>query len=449
MNIRLRENINEQDRVNLGNGDWTWTPRFVGVKRFNSVGFSQIFVCTSKVDGRNGIKPGDTVYFKANNKRGVNQLGRTDESMGSCEDLGEVFGYYLIKGYVETLGDRAVIEPTVYDFAEYSDDKFWRLINEQTMGMVKSDRLYGCVTKHCLEEDAQILHGHMILSELFDKKECFKSGNNTLANYQLGLESIAGKAMGDGQEVILDPMCMRYISNVMFWDYFYSNSDRHCKNITFQTIPLGNGKVLLKPTPIIDNGGGLALQSPNCLKTYQRQVESIAENGKMVEYVDGVKNSFDCTLDFYVGASSFKDAEISARFEELSYVEQLAVLLSQNKILFNDFRNMYSALDAQKAYETMKRETKYHDTFLPGFDKVAAENIKYKREKISRVFASMMNVEFDEALFAQNPMAYIDMFEPMIAENNLNLFIASDEQAKQFKAIIEKMLEDKKVKQNS
>lgn len=449
MNIRLRENINEQDRVNLGNGDWTWTPRFVGVKRFNSVGFSQIFVCTSKVDGRNGIKPGDTVYFKANNKRGVNQLGRTDESMGSCEDLGEVFGYYLIKGYTESLGDRAVIMPTVYDFAEYSDEKFWRLINEQTMGMVKSDRLYGCVTKHCLDEDAEILHGHMILGELFDKKECFKSGNNTLANYQLGLESIAGKAMGDGQEVILDPMCMRYISNVMFWDYFYSNSDRHCKNITFQTIPLGNGKILLKPTPIIDNGGGLALQSPNCLKTYQRQVESIAENGKMVEYVDGIKNSFDCTLDFYVGAGSFKDAEISSRFEELSYVEQLAVLLSQNKILFNDFRNMYSVLDAQKAYETMKRETKYHDTFLPGFDKVAAENINYKREKISRVFASMLNVEFDETVFAQNPMAYIDMFEPMVAENNLNLFIASDEQAKQFKAIIEKMLEDKKVKQNS
>lgn len=449
MNIRLRENINEQDRVNLGNGDWTWTPRFVGVKRFNSVGFSQIFVCTSKVDGRNGIKPGDTVYFKANNKRGVNQLGRTDESMGSCEDLGEVFGYYLIKGYTESLGDRAVIMPTVYDFAEYSDEKFWRVINEQTMGMVKSDRLYGCVTKHCLDEDAEILHGHMILGELFDKKECFKSGNNTLANYQLGLESIAGKAMGDGQEVILDPMCMRYISNVMFWDYFYSNSDRHCKNITFQTIPLGNGKILLKPTPIIDNGGGLALQSPNCLKTYQRQVESIAENGKMVEYVDGIKNSFDCTLDFYVGAGSFKDAEISSRFEELSYVEQLAVLLSQNKILFNDFRNMYSVLDAQKAYETMKRETKYHDTFLPGFDKVAAENINYKREKISRVFASMLNVEFDETVFAQNPMAYIDMFEPMVAENNLNLFIASDEQAKQFKAIIEKMLEDKKVKQNS
>lgn len=449
MNIRLRENINEQDRVNLGNGDWTWTPRFVGVKRFNSVGFSQIFVCTSKVDGRNGIKPGDTVYFKANNKRGVNQLGRTDESMGSCEDLGEVFGYYLIKGYTESLGDRAVIMPTVYDFAEYSDEKFWRVINEQTMGMVKSDRLYGCVTKHCLDEDAEILHGHMILGELFDKKDCFKSGNNTLANYQLGLESIAGKAMGDGQEVILDPMCMRYISNVMFWDYFYSNSDRHCKNITFQTIPLGNGKILLKPTPIIDNGGGLALQSPNCLKTYQRQVESIAENGKMVEYVDGIKNSFDCTLDFYVGAGSFKDAEISSRFEELSYVEQLAVLLSQNKILFNDFRNMYSVLDAQKAYETMKRETKYHDTFLPGFDKVAAENINYKREKISRVFASMLNVEFDETVFAQNPMAYIDMFEPMVAENNLNLFIASDEQAKQFKAIIEKMLEDKKVKQNS
>ena len=340
MNIRLRENINENDRVNLGNGDWTWTPRFVGVKRFNSVGFSQIFVCTSKVEGRNGIKPGDTVYFKANNKRGVNHLGRTDESMGSCEDLGEVFGYYLIRNYVQKLGDKAVIEPTVYDFAEYSDEKFWRSIAEQTMGMVKSDRLYGCVTKHCLDEGAEIMHGHLILGQLFDKKECFRSGNNTLANYQLGLEKLASSVMADGQEMILDPMSIRYLSNVMFWDYFYSNSDRHCKNITFQTINLGDGKVLLKPTPVLDNGGGLALQSPNCLNTYQRQIQSITENGKMVEKVDGLKNTFDCTLDFYVGAGSFKDPEICARYEELEYVEQLAVLLSQNKILFNDFKNV-------------------------------------------------------------------------------------------------------------
>ena len=70
-------------------------------------------------------------------------------------------------------------------------------------------------------------------------------------------------------------------------------------------------------------------------------------------------------------------------------------------------------------------------------------------EKISKVFASMMNVEFNEELFAQNPMAYIDMFEPLVAENNLNLFIATDEQAKQFKTIVEQMLENKKVNQNS
>ena len=117
--------------------------------------------------------------------------------------------------------------------------------------------------------------------------------------------------------------------------------------------------------------------------------------------------------------------------------------------VFNDFKNMYAVLDAGKAYEDMKRETKYHDTFIPGFATVAAENIKYKREKISKVFANMMNVEFDETLFAQNPMAYIDMFEPLVAENNLNLFIATDEQAKQFRKIVEQMLENKKVNQNS
>lgn len=449
MNNRSRESLNEKDRVSLGGGDWSSTPRFVNIKRFKSVGFSPIFIGTSKVEGRNGIKPGDTIYFKANNRRGVNALGRTDESMGSCEDLGEVFGYYMLKNYVDKLGDKAVIIPTVYDFSEYSNDEFWKIISDQTARLVESSRFYGCITKHCLDEGAEIMHGHLILGQIFDKNNTFRSGNNTLSNYEKGLSVLADKMKEDGQELVIDPNSTRYIANVMFWDYFYSNSDRHCKNITFQTLPLGDGKILLKPTPVLDNGGGLALQSPNCQKTYESQVKSIAENGKMVEFVDGLKNSFDCTLDFYVGKEAFVDQSVQAGYDNLKYDEQLAIMLSQNKVLFNDFKNMYAVLDTDAAFENMKKETKYRADFLPGFDVVAKENVRYKREKISRVFASMLNEEFDEKAFAENPMIYIDKFEPLVAENNLNLFIATDEQRKAFNKVVEQMLENKKINENS
>ena len=449
MNNKSRENLNENNRQSLGGGEWISTPRFVNIKRFKSVGFSPIFIGTSKIDGRNGIKAGDTIYFKANNKRGINSLGRTDESMGSCEDLGEVFGYYMLRGYAEKLGGDAVLVPTVYDFSEYSNDDFWKIIADQTARLVESSRFYGCVTKHCLDEGADIMHGHLILGQFLDKNNAFRSGNNSLINYEKGLAILAEKMKGDGQELVIDPMCTRYLANVMFWDYFYSNSDRHCKNITFQTVPLGDGKVLFKPTPVLDNGGGLALQSPNCLKTYTEQIQSINENGKMVEFIGGIKNSFDCTLDFFIGKESFVDEAAQRGYDDLKYVEQLALMLSQNKVLFNDFKNMYSALDTDEAFAKMKTETRFRADFLPGFDMVAKETVRYKREKISRVFANMMNVEFDEQAFAENQTKYIDMFEPLVAENNLNLFIATDEQRKAFNKVVAERLEAKKVNENS
>ena len=110
---------------------------------------------------------------------------------------------------------------------------------------------------------------------------------------------------------------------------------------------------------------------------------------------------------------------------------------------------MYAVLDTDVAFENMQKETRYKADFLPGFNVVAKENVRYKREKISRVFASMLNEEFDEKAFAENPMVYIDKFEPLVAENNLNLFIATDEQRKAFNKVVEQMLENKKINENS
>lgn len=448
MNNRARECINDSTRELLPNGEFLKKPNFVNIQRFNSVGFSRIFVATAKIDGRNGIKAGDRVYFKANNQRGVNHLNRTDESMGSCEDLGEVFGYYMIRTLNERLGEKAVLKPTVYDFAEYKNDAFWKIIAEQTAKKVESDRLYGCITKNCLEDNAQIVHGHMLLGQIFDRNNCFRSSTNTLFNYEQGIMAFAEKIKSDGQEMVIDPVCTRYLANVMFWDYFYCNADRHCKNITFQLIPLGDGKFWFCPTPILDNGGGLGLQSINCEKMYREQMASINQNGKMVEYVGGIKNALDVPLDFYIGKGSFKNEDIAKNYDEMSYEEQLVMLLSQNRILFNDFKNMYTALDVDYAFGRMRSETRYNKDFLADFDIVAQSVINYKKEKFSKAIANVLGVEFDEELFNKNPLAYLNMLEGIVLEDELNLFIATDEQRFEFEARMKKLQEQHKQKQN-
>ncbi len=433
MNNRARQDLNEQDRVNLPNGDYIKTPRFTNITRFKSVGFSPIFVCKSKVDGRNGIVAGDTVYFKANNKRGVNKYNRTEESLGSCEDVAEVFGYYLLSGYKNKLGDKAILMPTVYDFAEYSNDEFWKFIAEQTDKVVESSRLYGCVSKNCLADDETIVQGHLILSELCGPKQCSRSSNNTLSNYEKSFVIMAENLAKNGQELVIDPICTRYLANVIYWDYLYSNSDRHCRNITFKTRPLGNGKLVITPTSILDNGGGLALQSPNCEKTYTQQLQSIKDNGKVVETIGGVRTSFDPQLDFFVGKDSFKNPEIAGEYDNMSYELQLVMMMSQNRILYEDFKNIANAIDVPAAFQRMCKETRFRADFLPEFETIATEVVKYKRKKISRVMAIMLGEEFDEAAFNADQSLYINKFESLVLDNELSLFIANDSQIKEFK----------------
>ena len=252
----------------------------------------------------------------------------------------------------------------------------------------------------------------------------------------------------DGQELMIDPVCTRYLTNLMFWDYFYCNADRHCKNITFQLIPLGDGKFWFCPTSVLDNGGGLALQSINCEKMYKEQMASITENGKMVEYIGGLKNSFDVPLDFYIGKDAFKNQDLAKNYDEMSYEEQLVILLSQNKILFNDFKNMYTALDVDYAFGRMRSETRYNKDFLVDFDVVANAVVTYKKEKFSKAIANVLGVEFDEKLFSENPLSYLNMLENIVLEDELNLFIASDEQRFEFESRMKKLREQHKQKQS-
>lgn len=449
MNISSRETLNEKETKFLPDGERIKVPRYVDIKPFISVGASKFYTAIAKFDGKNGVKAGDLVYFKANSTRGVNgNTSRTDEARGSCEDVAEVFGFYLLKNLRSDLGDEAVLDTTPYDFADYSSDDLWKLVSKQTAGLIESSRLYGCLSKDCLGEGVEIIHGHVMLRQALPEKVSLVSSQNNLFNYEQSLIAFAQNAKTAGQEVVINPISSRYQANTILWDYFIGNADRHCKNVNYQKVPLVDGRFVLEPTKILDNGGGFAMQIPRCYDLYVEQLQEFEKYGKLLPYTDSVQQDgtvakisspFKVTYDFTVGKEVFKDDKIASIYDSLSQEQQIVLLVSQNKTLFNDLRNMYTHLDTERAYGDMQKETRYPTGFLPGFEIVTREAIQMKKLMMSQIMAEVLGEEFDEQAFNENQTYYLDKFEQLVKDDELNLHIATNEEVKQFKQEIENL----------
>jgi len=406
---------------------------FSGAKVFDSVGFSIIYTAIANFDMKNEIKKGDKVFFKANNVRGVGPMGRTVESMGSCEDVAEVFCYHLIKNMNEQLGQSAILIPTPYNFAEYENEMFRQIIKQQTLHLVDSSRLYGCVSPDVIAKNGIIIHGDELLKLLYNRADAMKSNNNNLFNYERALEMYVEKAKESQQQVLVHPISSRYNANLMFLDYFDANSDRHCKNINYQSIFLGNGTSIVVPLAVLDNGGALALQSRNCELLFKEQSEILDQKGRF-ESTKGIDdyNPFDGQFDFNIGKDCFLNSEMAESYDKLSYVEKLVMLISQNKILFNDFKNMYQTLDYKGAALSMYTQNKFPLNYLTDFERVVEAVLIFKKSQISKVMAAIMGENFSQEIFDQDMNYYLNKFEALVVDNALDLHIASDEEIKAF-----------------
>lgn len=437
MNIKYhRINLNESEFAPV-NGERKNTRCFSDAKRYNSVGNSIIFTATANMDIGKIIKKGDLVYFKANNSRGVNNLGRTEESFGSCEDVAEVFSYNLLKNLSENLGEDCVLTGTPYGFSEYSNDDFWKMIAKETNGLVESSRLYGCVSPNIIDKNGIIVHGDSLLNLLYPTKEVYSSAKNTIYSYSLAAEEFTKKSQEFNQETVVSPNISRFLANTMFFDYFIANSDRHCKNVNLQQIKIYDGTYVLAPLPVLDNGGAFCLQGINCDSLYKEASLKLNNNGKF-EKSDGAKNynSFDCQYDFSAGSEIFKNQKIANLYPSMSYEEQLVMLISQNKTLYNDFKKMYSGLDFKKSYETMVQDSKYPRDYLPEFDKVTSAVFELKKREVSKVMAKILGKEFSEEEFDKNQDLYIDEFEKIVQEDELTIHISNSKEEKEFEQMI-------------
>ena len=363
---------------------------------------------------------------------GINQLGRIDESMGSCEDVAEVLGFYALRNLSKTLGDKSILGTTPYQFAEYSDNSFYDIIATKTNFQVDSSTLYGCLSKNCVEKNADMIFGDSLLGLVVPSKNVLSSSANTIFNYNRAFGELQLQASAIGQDVTIHPVCSRYLANLTFWDYFYANADRHCRNVIFQKVAINDRKYLIKPVNVIDNGGGLDLQFGNCKKRFEYHMKRIEQTG----YVEAFRSSSDyqfCRIyELQAGKESFTDQETRDNFRSLKAHEKIVSLISNSQTLYQDFANMYKSLDFAKAISDMRTELGYKPNFLPFLSEVSMALLNYKRHEISEVMAKTMGEDFDEETFDKSPNYYIDKFQSYIKDENLNLHIATDEEIKEF-----------------
>ena len=157
-------------------------------------------------------------YFKANNSRGVN-FNQTDESRGSCEDVAEVFSYYVINNLQQKCGI-PIVGCAKYHFAEMSDLAFKSTIYKLTSGLIdNSERLYGCLSENVLMPNQNILRGNNVLGAIIEGANVYKSANNTLINYSNAIKTVVEEEQTEDRRISISPSCDRYLADMMMIDY--------------------------------------------------------------------------------------------------------------------------------------------------------------------------------------------------------------------------------------
>jgi len=454
---------------------------FAEVRRYLEANNASItYKCKTIFDPYQKLEPNSSYFFKVNTTRG-SKNGATSESHGTCEDVAEVFSYYLIKNLSQKIANPQ-IDCAWYDFAEFFGRNNREEIYANTEGLIESNRQYGCLSKDVLKNNEQIVRGNMLLSQILNPSKLSNLQNNTLYNYHLAIKKFEDNCADNKTDMSIAPNLLRYISNEMFMDYFLINSDRHSGNITFKDkFDFDTQKHHLMPTKIIDNGASFLMLSYNCFNTYS-EISTIISNCKEVAtdtdaqsiqknmYQNALNyknylslysqqdmkqisnlNPTESTPSLKVGEECFADNKQRVKYafyEKASHksaekiydvgfgARQIALLISQNKILCEDFKNIYQNLDPQTAYRDMLKNTVYDNHFLPGFNDVVSTLIILKKAEISEAIADQINIPFNQKTFVEDPNYYVEKLSQNLEENhienNLTIHISSDEEQKMY-----------------
>ena len=110
----------------------------------------------------------------------------------------------------------------------------------------------------------------------------------------------------------------------------------------------------------------------------------------------------------------------------------MVILITQNKVLYEDFNNMYENLDFEKAVSTMISTNKYPRDYLPEFTEIVKAVLNLKKREICKVCANVLGIDFSEEKFNENPNYYLEELGNIVQENELNIYIATNEEQKEF-----------------
>ncbi|MBQ8451616.1 MAG: hypothetical protein IJ538_02440 [Clostridia bacterium] len=391
---------------------------------------SRIFTAKAKETFLNGkIQPGDLVYFKTNGTYGYNKNHIKDESYGSLEDLAEVLAYHIVCDLNEKLKNEAMIYVSPCTFGlNYAFNGYGmnRCFDEDRTN------LYGLISKNALMKNATIIRGVDLMHMVLDRKDAQLSSKHTIFNYNIAISEFLER----NPNVKVSPALNRNLASTLFFDYFYADADRHCRNINFQLVKIENDALLI-PMAMLDNGGGLGMSSLNCYKVYDEQINLMNRgNGKMyssntLEYNPNIV-VFNGSYDFGVGGECIADPELSMGFDKLPYPNQIVRFIYSNRTLFNDFKNMYESLDFAGAIPKLHPHIQKESEFLPGMNKVIPAILEMKKREISKAIAEELNIEFSEEEFDKDNLFYLNILEPLVNENILTIPISKTDEIDAF-----------------
>ena len=182
------------------------------------------------------------------------------------------------------------------------------------------------------------------------------------------------------------------------------------------------------------------MQANNCYDFYLRISDELKINDGKFENLP-----FTSNLSLIVGEKCFKNEDIKNSYKYLTDAEMIVALISQNKILFNDFKNMFNNLDVSASLKKMCLKNglqlkgfNSENSFLPDIENIITATMNFKKKEISKVMANILKVDFDEEKYEKNDNIYIDIFERFVEEDELMVHIASNNEIEKFRDNISK-----------
>lgn len=332
-----------------------------------------------------------------------------DELLGTFDDLAEVLCYKLAKNMGTTFktdNEGNVVEVPLIDCAEYQLATY---TNKQGVDY------HGCISKSITPNGEVLIKGIDILNRLgLEGKP-----ENSLPNYKKALEIFSNQS-----ECVLDKNIERDLVVNSYFQYKVGNSDNHSSNITFIQSRQPDGTLMLKVSPIIDNGGAWELMRAYAIydsnnnfccshNDYCQQNRSSTQLNPEGE-PKVVFNTYPYrSVAFHLDAGNLNNCQKTLNGEDRSYEYDLAAYALSNPEIYQSIYEIESRFDIERTLSEI--ETEYRLRWPDGLKDFIRATTECKTNEISAIMAKYYCHTAYQKCFgevnAENPTELYSVFQ--------------------------------------